>query len=236
MLKLEFREDITAAAELWPGGQAPQLLQVDPAKFQALYDAGLARTNQTSLRQLKRRLTPTTFSAVQQALALLLRYGDRLFPSFRAIYGELLNEEWLSLVDYHKPFHRDHIIHQTQEALVVKRLLGELLLSCANHHLARECRDANWTRLGAYCGSVSLRQLTAYLLARGDDDTRYLYDYATDLGVDRSLLTPGTSACYWFWYLVVYNAAVTAALYHDIGYPIQFLYTVVSSAVAALPT
>ena len=143
-----------------------------------------------------------------------------------ALAGILLNEEWLALVHYHKAFHRDHIVHQAQEGIVVKKLLEQVSLSAVDHPLAKACRDAEWSGVRSSEELVTVQQLAAYVLALGDEGTTYLYSYARDLGVPEERLIPCTPACYWFWYPIIYNAAVTAALYHDIGYPVQFLQTV----------
>ena len=228
MLPLEFSIDIETVGDLWPMGRAPRLIPVDPSKFARVFEPASLDANRKSLQQLEKRLPREVYWRIQRSLGFLLRYGYHLFPGFACIYGELVNDEWLAMVDYHKDFHRDHIIHQTQEALVVKRLFEEVQLSCTTHPLARQCRQAGWTQIGPSRRTVSLRELAAFVLATGDMRTRYVYEYAAALGVPVALLEPETEACYRFWYQVVYDAAITAALYHDIGYPLQFLSNVAS--------
>lgn len=137
MPTLNLREDIPGVAELWPRGQAPYLFPIDPAKYYALRKDSPIKANYESLTKLKKRLPPRDFDAVQQSLGFLLRYGNCLFPGFHFIFGEFANAEWLALVDYHKSFHRDHIVHAAQEALVVRKLLNDMKFSCESHPLAK---------------------------------------------------------------------------------------------------
>ncbi|GAB6043289.1 hypothetical protein [Endothiovibrio diazotrophicus] len=226
MAIIEFQEDIDALGGLWPGGRAPRLFPMDPARYQRLFRDGLPDRNYRSLEKLRKRLPRDAFGAVFASLDHLLRYSASLFPGFRNLYGEFVNEEWLALVDYHKAFHRDHVVHQPQVALVVRRLLGEIRFDCDRHPLAIAFTEAPWTPYPPDERRVTLHQLAAYTLAKGEAATTYLDDYARELGVDPRWLEPETDACYWFWYGVIYNAAVTAALFHDIGYPLQFLHQV----------
>ncbi|MDG4596509.1 MAG: hypothetical protein P9F75_12615 [Candidatus Contendobacter sp.] len=223
MPTLELLQDTEALARLWPGGRPPALFPIDPARCHALFPDNPAKRVSASLKQIRKRLPANAFGDVLCSLDWLLRYGARLFPGFASVCGEFVNEDWLALVDYHKAFHRDHIVHQGQVAVVVQTLLDNLKFDCDRHPLAQAYRDAWWTPLPEQGRYVTLRELAAYCLALGEDDGSYLMDYARELGVRSQWLEPQTPGCFWFWREVIYNAAVTAALYHDIGYPVQFL-------------
>ncbi|MDG4550616.1 MAG: hypothetical protein P9F19_15290 [Candidatus Contendobacter sp.] len=223
MPTIELRQDTRTLARLWPGGRPPALFPIDPARYYALFPGNPAERVNASLKQIRKRLPANAFGDVLCSLDWLLRYSARLFPGFASVCGEFVNEDWLALVDYHKNFHRDHIVHQGQTAVVVQTLLDGLKLDCDRHLLAQAYRDAWWTPLPERGCYVTLRELAAYCLALGEDGSSYLMDYARELGVQPQWLEPRTPGCFWFWREVVYNAAVTAALYHDIGYPVQFL-------------
>jgi len=224
---MRFETDIPALMKLWPGGKAPRLFPIDPVKHYKLAGTTPSKEAIPSLNKLKTRLPPDAFGDVLGSLGFLLRYSDRVFPAFRCLLKEFVNDEWLALVDYRKDFHRDHVVHQPQVALVAKRLLEELRFSRTAHPMAAAFGEAWWTPPPDRADdTVTLRQLAAFMLARGSDVTRYLSDYAVDLGLAPQLVEPRTPVAYWFWYEVVYDACVIGGLFHDIGYPVQFLQNV----------
>lgn len=221
MKPLEFKLDLIGLAGLWPGGQAPRLFSIAPYKLAALYQSGEPNKNVKTLRKMERRTPREDYGSLISSLRMLLRYGDRIFPGFRCVYGEFVTEEWLALIDCHKDFHRDHVVHQAQVALVVKRLLTELTFPY-DHPLVREWRDQS--RVPENCEApVTLLDLSAHVVARGGGAVRYLYDFAGEIGVPELLIKPNTLQAQSFWRGVIYDAAVAGALFHDIGYPLSFL-------------
>ncbi|MBF8272632.1 MAG: hypothetical protein HW380_1737 [Magnetococcales bacterium] len=224
-------EDFKELATLWPNGVAPNLFPVDPVKFRQLFAECPVKKDAESLKKLRKRMPDAAFWPVLAGLHVLLGYGKKLFPGFACVYGEFVRDEWLSLMGYHKDFHRDHVVHQPQEALVVKKLLQGLEFDGINHPLSKEMLSATWlhpsgSKKTKPTASVSLWDLSAFVLSRGGEKVRYLIDYARDLDVDPLFIKPQTPMAFRFWRGVVYDAAITAALFHDIGYPVQFLRTV----------
>lgn len=227
MKSIVLEKDMKSVWTLWQRGGVPKLFPVSPHRVLSLFENGILEHNKKCVSELKKRLPRDNYFDTVNSIRLLLHYGDFVFPGFRCVYGEFVTEEWLGLVDYHKDFHRDHVVHQAQVGLVVKRLLTELVFD-ESHPLFPAYWCCRRSAAGVPAAQASLLDLAAHVLARGGPDVQYLYDFADELGIPRGRIEPCTPRSFWFWRGVIYDAAIIAGLFHDIGYPLSFLRTVSS--------
>ena len=157
------------------------------------------------LRRLEARTTSRYFGKVDYAQRKAMVYAEQVFPTYKFILPDALIDDWLSTVDMHKKHpSRDHSLHQSLAAYIVAKLLGfgkpaqSFDLGGGNNLLefcARQLYD-----------SPDMEYLRAYVREiDGDfDKKRNLYDMSWAMNV-------------------VYEAAVVSALFHDMGYPWQYV-------------
>ena len=226
MSVLAFRRSIPKLAGLWPGAIAPQLFPIAPDMIRQLYTEHSPIDNAESLLLLKERVPEPAFWNIIGCLRMQLRYADNVFPGFRCVYGQFVNDEWLALIDYHKTFHRDHVVHQTQVAVVAQALMKDVKLP-SDRRLTTEYYD--WCdRTFDDCAAhprkkVCLLDLAAYVVARGEPQVKYLHHFAAAIGIPPERTRKKTDQAFQFWREVIYDATIVAGLFHDIGYPLSFL-------------
>ncbi|MEA4991754.1 hypothetical protein SDC9_14468 [bioreactor metagenome] len=152
------------------------------------------------LNQLKKRLPPGMYKDIRGAVGLCLRHSQTIFPSYLFLLPEFLNEEWLASVDWHKGFHRDHVLHQPMCVYVGYELLRQpWALGQKKVNLLENCIDAFLE--SSHC--------------------QYLRDHISELGGQRMFnrlakLSRKTFGAYFK------DIFFLAAMFHDIGYPWQF--------------
>jgi hypothetical protein len=132
-----------------------------------------------------------------------LRCAGDYFPAYAFHVGELINDEWLSAVDWHKPFHRDHITHQLMCVYVGRTVVngghaGEFMFS--ERPLIDWCVDVA-------LNAPECEYLRDYLKAMGAPSFYFRRD-----GFGRKL-----------WEQMFRESLFLACTYHDIGYPWQFV-------------
>jgi len=65
-----------------------------------------------AFRALKSRLSDDYFYRLYPAQCASMSYARSAFPPYRFILPDVLADDWLAMVDYHKDYCRDHSIHQ----------------------------------------------------------------------------------------------------------------------------
>lgn len=158
-----------------------------------------------ALRLLRKRTTPDYYGKVYRAQTSALTYSKQVFPTYKFIMPEALADDWLSTVDWHKKFPtRDHSLHQTLTAYIVAKLLG-------NGDSNYSFKLPNGERLLDFCTKQMLNK----------EKMKYWKDYAFSIGADYRQLTDAMQEQ---WAKdVFYEAAVMSALFHDMGYPWQYI-------------
>lgn len=158
-----------------------------------------------ALKELKKRTTRDYYSKVYRAQTSALTYSKKVFPTYKFIMPEALADDWLSTVDWHKKFPtRDHSLHQTLTAYIVAKLLG-------NGHPRLAFSLPSGESLLDYCARQMLYE----------PKLEYWRMYALSLGIDYKRL-PFAVQEQWA-RDVLYETAVVAALFHDMGYPWQYV-------------
>lgn len=158
-----------------------------------------------ALWQLHRRTTPDYFRKVYRAQTEALTYSKKVFPTYKFIMPDALADDWLSTVDWHKEFPtRDHSLHQTLTAYIVAKLLG-------NGDAKYSLKLPHGRNLLDWCVDTIL----------DGPKMAYFRNYAGSLGADYKSQSEGMQR---MWAKdLFYETAVTAALFHDMGYPWQYV-------------
>lgn len=158
-----------------------------------------------ALWELRRRTTSDYFRMVYRAQTDALGYSKKVFPTYKFIMPDTLADDWLSTVDWHKKYStRDHSLHQTLTAYIVAKLLG-------NGEPRNSLKLSEGSYLLDYCCDKILN----------GSRMEYFRNYAKSVGADFDTLAPAMQK--WWIKDVFYEAAVISALFHDIGYPWQYV-------------
>lgn len=157
----------------------------------------------SALKRIKDRTSINYFNNIQTAQADAQYFAINTFPAYRMLLPDVLMDDWLSIVCPHQEHKRDHSFHQHLTAYIVSELLvggdsGKGLALTKDKTLLDEC--------------------ARMLLEK--DGTKYLRDYYASL-YPRDI-PEGYYKQLWA-KEVFYHTAIIAALFHDIGYPWQFL-------------
>lgn len=150
---------------------------------------------------LEERMGGEYFSKYDRARTLSLGYANTVFPAYSMLYLDIACEDWLALVDFHKGFDRDHSVHQPLTAYIVCKLLGE-----------------GKPNAGFSIGGETLMEKALNAILE-DANAKYLLDRLAFYD-STSLLLKGDRN---LWRKVFYQTAIITAMYHDLGYPWQFI-------------
>lgn len=157
--------------------------------------------------QLEKRVGWEYFWKVYPVQSKTLDWAQLSFPAYRFILAEVLQDDWLSTVDWHK-FNRDHALHQPLTAYVVLKMLtgaGDQGWEIGGEHLLDLCVD-----------TVLRWEKTNYLkkFMEGSDSGR--------VGLP-GFLFDGSLLSREIWKALFVEAAFLAATFHDLGYPWQYV-------------
>lgn len=147
------------------------------------------------------RLGGAYYERFDRARTLSLGFGGTMFPAYQFLFYDIACEDWLSLVDFHKEFGRDHSVHQPLTAYIVSKLLGK-----------GNPND------GFHIGGESLLNKALDIII-GESDSQYLRDRLAIYDKNSPLLQGNRE----LWRQVFYQTAIITAMYHDLGYPWQFI-------------
>ncbi|MBI9068753.1 MAG: hypothetical protein JEZ09_15770 [Salinivirgaceae bacterium] len=169
-------------------------------------ESGLKITD--AFRELKKRTGKNYFNKVYPAQSTALSFSEKSFPAYRFLLPEVLVDDWLSIVDFHKKHSRDHALHQPLTAYIVYKLLGggisKKSLKIGDKYLLDLCVDQIFS----------------------SPKTNYLKEYVLNLGANSSdvldLLLDNTISRE-FWKSLFFETAIVSAIFHDVGYPWQYI-------------
>lgn len=153
---------------------------------------------------LKSRLSDDYFYKLYPAQCASMSYARSAFPPYRFILPDVLADDWLAMVDYHKDYCRDHSIHQPLTAYIVHKLLG----------------GGDEASALSIDGKSILTRAVDILL--GGVKTEYLRRYLSQM-MPQSRLLRQDDVARQLWKDLFYETAITAALFHDTGYPWQYV-------------
>lgn len=159
-----------------------------------------------ALNGIKHRTSDKYFRKIFIAQSQAMNYSETSFASYRFLLPNILIDDWLSLVGLHKPNCRDHAIHQPLTSYIVFKLLGggrsEDSFKINNEPLLDLC-------------------LKSILYPAKQN---YIYDYAISTCYTKSIdMGVNPDVAYVVWKQLFYETAMKAAIFHDIGYPWQYI-------------
>lgn len=164
---------------------------------------------------LKKRTTSTYYNDILSAQSSALSYAESVFPAYRFLLPDVLIDDWLSIVDPHKEGKRDHSLHQPLSTFIVSQLLG-------NGNPADSLK----------IGGISLLSFCAQQFNESPK-MQYVRRYFLDL-YPKGFPPKGIIRQKWA-EAVFYQTAIVASLFHDIGYPWQYIYKIRSGIMPAHP-
>lgn len=181
---------------------------VDEAKFERYQQTLEWKEDKvkSTFEELQRRMSRNYFKNVMLAQTCALDYAALQFPAYSMLISEDLAEDWLAIVDFHKKHSRDHSLHQPLTAYIAASLLG----NCdADASLAIPSSSGN---LLDYCVDVIFTSTKA----------SYIREMAACYGIPHNMLDDNKAARD-FWRGLFYRTVVLSALFHDVGYPWQYV-------------
>jgi len=196
-------KDAIKSGKCHPPNVFTPFINVDWAK----YDDLRRKTSPLNVDKLQCRLSTKMFSNIRGAMGFTLRYARNFFPAYRFFVNEYLNDEWLATVDWHK-FHRDHVIHQPMTVYVGLSLLKGVDLS-------GQCTDPllfGNKRLLDYCLEA----------IHYSPKCTYLKEYLRQMGGSKIYLEDSPASKV-LWESLFLDTFFLATLFHDMGYPWQFV-------------
>lgn len=174
-----------------------------------------------TLKAIRTRTCDEYYQKVYSSQIRSLDYSAYSFPAYKFIMTEVLADDWLAIVDFHKKFCRDHALHQPLVAYITAKLLGfgnpadsfvfgskSLLDQCVDNIMkAKKCRY-----LREYASKVCA------ITRLADDDK----NDDKEKNIKRFI-----------WMNLFYETAILVAMFHDIGYPWQYINRLSESLHAA---
>lgn len=181
--------------------------EIDRKKYHSL------NWNPLKTKKIRERLPKDEYANIMHSVALTQYFATIYFPAYKTLVNEFVNEEWLALVDYHKTFHRDHIIHQPKVNWIGQNLLDLKIKSPVSGK-----KDTVLNHIvDVITGDVSHSRC----------ETDYLKNYGKNIGLPIKYFSKKwVNKWRWkeFWWAdVIKESFFLAALFHDIGYPVSFL-------------
>jgi hypothetical protein len=199
----DFQRSLASGDFSFPRSSAPFIL-MDRRKYQLFRDSlDLDKCwRSPDFNAIKQRTGADFFARIRGACGFSMGMAATFFPAYRFFVEEFLRDEWLAAVDWHKGFHRDHVIHQVLTAYVGHKLL---YLNASENPFAKD------------------RTLLDDIVRRvlGSPGCAFLRDHMRKMGVPEAKYkdTPCNRV---IWQSLILDTFCLAALFHDIGYPWQF--------------
>ena len=204
----DYQEGLSAGAYAPPNTYCP-FMRVNRKQYRDLekrYD-NTGNGLRKAFRSLRKRIGREHYGSTYPIQLKALHYSRMAFPAYRFILPEVLADDWLATVDWHRP-HRDHILHQPLTAYIVLKLLtggpdGEQPFQMpSGQSLLDECVDK----------------------ILKEDGTIYLRQFLIQIGVAKTdAWLIGGPARRELWKALFIEAAYLAAVFHDMGYPWQYV-------------
>lgn len=198
----DFLDNYLYSATLVPERWLTPITFLDQRKFgQVLADKKVEKRIRTTFNELEARLGKNYFLQFEPVQTRAKEYGYQVFPAYKMLFLDIACEDWLSLVDFHKGFSRDHSVHQPLTAYIVCKLLG-----------------GGEPTAAFQINGESLLDKALDVIINGQE-TLFLRDRLKFYNSTSKLLSGDRT----LWKQVFYHTAISTAMYHDLGYPWQFI-------------
>ncbi|MBI5403376.1 MAG: hypothetical protein HY959_08225 [Ignavibacteriae bacterium] len=173
------------------------------------YKKGSLNLIQSAFYELHKRVGDKYYKMVYPKQSSALNFSIRSFPSYKFLLPQVLADDWLAIVGWHKKFNRDHALHQPMTAYIVYQLLGG-----GNENISIQIGEKT---LLEWCVDKLLDW----------DKTKYLKEYLINIGVERKNIFLSNDKDNllnkFFWRSLFFEVAMVTAIFHDIGYPWQYI-------------
>lgn len=161
----------------------------------------------TAFRKLQERTGQDYFQKIYPMQTETLDWSQLSFPAYRFILAEVLQDDWLASVDWHKD-NRDHALHQPLTAYITLKMLTG-------------AGGNPWE-----IGGVSLLDRCITEIEKWEK-TDYLERFLKsndpkDSGLHEQLFNK-TALSREIWKTLFVETAFLAAVFHDLGYPWQYV-------------
>lgn len=205
----EFKKLIAENSFIYPKNFLP-FIDIDRSKYYSLNkEHGKNKISVADIfKGLHDRVGDEYFKKVYQAQCSALNFSETSFPPYRFLMPDVLMDDWLAIVDIHKNHCRDHALHQPLTSYVVFKLLGGGISD-----QSFKIRDTNLLDI---CVDNVFN-----LFDNADFD--YFKEYVQNIKIDKPLLDRNNPLSKYVWKALFYETAMTAAIFHDIGYPWQYI-------------
>jgi len=206
---IDYTNLISSNSFIYPKNFLPYF-DIDKSKYNVLKNEHVKNEFSVidTFKGLQERVGDTHFRKVYQAQCSALNFSETSFPPYRFIMPDVLTNDWLAIVDIHKKHCRDHALHQTLTSYVVFKLLGGGIsnksFKIGDQYLLDICVDKVFDLID-------------------NDDLDYFKEYVHNVKIKKDLLDRDNSLSKFVWKALFYETAMTAAIFHDIGYPWQYI-------------
>lgn len=175
---------------------------VDMLKLENLKKEWKPMTKENLYELIRKRTTKDYHYNIMTAQTDVLSYSENVFPAYQLLMPDVLMDDWLAIVDPHKEGLRDHALHQPLTAYIISELLGDGDLS--------EGLMINGKSLLSLCVNQIMTSPHA-------DYLNFYFSLLSPNGKTlKDLDVDSVSNIFYF-------AAIVAALFHDMGYPWQYV-------------
>lgn len=183
---------------------------IDDSRYRLLHDAfEKSISHQDALDRISERTSESYSRRIKIAQTAAVTYAEYVFPAYKFLLPDIVMDDWLSVIDPHRPGKRDHSLHQPLAAYIVAKILG--------YGDAEAGLEINGKPLLKTCAEIFLES----------PKMKYLRDYLCSLA-NKEIPIKGQLRTIWA-ETVFYETAVMSALFHDIGYPWQYLKNISNS-------
>lgn len=181
------------------------LISIDKKKYRT-QELLMRKNIREEWLKLKSRVTPEIYCTLRSVFRRSMYHSKRYLPGYKFFWKEMLHKDWLATVDWSK-YHRVHLIHQNLTAYC-----GNLLLNgIQQHNFEIKFND-----------NKSLLDWTIEVICN-NPHTEYFREYAASLGISPSRFIHTHERNKIYWKKVILNTLYAASLYHDSGYPWQYI-------------
>lgn len=200
----DFRNNYLHSAELMPIAPLNPMQNVDRAKLSdAIEGYDVNKRIKRTFDEFKKRLGSEYFDEFERVQTRAKEYGAFVFPPYKFLFLDITCEDWLSLLDFHRGFSRDHSVHQPLTAYIVCKLLG----------------DGDSAKAFKISGESLLDKAVDTIVDGAE--SQYLRDRLSEK--EKNPNSPLLAGDKGVWKSVFYQTAIITAMFHDLGYPWQFI-------------
>lgn len=205
---------------------------IDPRKYQEYKEEDTPKSLAEALEEIEKRVDHKYHRKLIPLAQFSISYAADVFPAFDLFYSEMIADDWLSMVGWQK-FQRDHLVHQPLTAYTVYKMLrgwnGKEPFKIGKKTLLQHCVDAVlFNEESYYLREYLVKWNTQKIHGKQPYDFFLLKQKGLLVNQEDKILTVNDEKrfahpLYRLWELLFTETAYVAAMFHDIGYPWQYV-------------